>query len=118
MKKVHELKTWSKYFKAVIEGRKTFDFRVNDKDFKEGDTLILKEWDPDIKGYTGAEATFEVGFILQGEFGLSPDQCIMSLLPKGIMVNYFITSNVQIDNINPEQIESQVTKGIKKAISN
>lgn len=40
---VHELKTWNEYFEAVFMGHKTFEVRKNDRDFKKGDTLILKD---------------------------------------------------------------------------
>lgn len=50
---IHALKTWPEYFEAVYDGRKTFEIRRNDRDFKVGDTLILREWDPKIEGYTG-----------------------------------------------------------------
>jgi len=43
---VHDLKTWPLYFAAVSSGKKTFEIRKNDRDFKVGDILILKEFIP------------------------------------------------------------------------
>ena len=40
---IHELKIWPKYYEEVSMGHKTFEIRKNDRDFKKGDTLILKE---------------------------------------------------------------------------
>ena len=48
---LHELKTYPKYFQETIEGNKLFEIRKNDRNFKVGDVLLLKEWD-NIK-YTG-----------------------------------------------------------------
>jgi ASC-1-like (ASCH) protein len=44
--KVHELKCWPEYFIPIRQGRKTFEVRVADRDFQEGDFLLLKEYVP------------------------------------------------------------------------
>lgn len=44
-----EKKCWPEYFNKVLEGKKTFDFRLADFECKEGDILVLKEWDPNTK---------------------------------------------------------------------
>lgn len=41
---VHELKTLPEYYEAVRLGEKPFEVRKNDRDYKVGDTLHLKEW--------------------------------------------------------------------------
>ncbi len=45
-----ELKTDSAVFVDVVEGRKLFEIRLNDRDFKIGDDLVLRE-----TLYTGSE---------------------------------------------------------------
>lgn len=32
------------YFQAIVDGKKTFELRLNDFDIQEGDILILEEW--------------------------------------------------------------------------
>jgi hypothetical protein len=44
-RKAHVLKTRTEYFNAIIDGRKTFEIRNNDRDFKPGDAIRLKEID-------------------------------------------------------------------------
>lgn len=44
--KVHELKTWPTYFRAVADGDKRFEIRKNDRDFRVGDFVELLEYDP------------------------------------------------------------------------
>ncbi|WP_422698913.1 DUF3850 domain-containing protein [Enterococcus durans] len=39
----HELKILPEYFEAVVSGRKQFEIRKNDRDYKVGDQLILRE---------------------------------------------------------------------------
>ena len=41
------------YFEVVKSGKKKGELRLNDFEINEGDTLVLEEWDPKIKEYTG-----------------------------------------------------------------
>jgi len=77
---IHSLKTWKQYFQQIVDGQKTFEVRKNDRGFKVGDILILDEYDNETKEFTGRSERFKVGFMLQGEFGLPADVCVMSLL--------------------------------------
>lgn len=62
MKKI-EKKTWPELFQKVLDGDKTFDLRINDFEINEGDFLVLREWDPQTRDYTGREIEKEVGFV-------------------------------------------------------
>lgn len=76
----HELKTWPRYFQAIKDGIKNFEIRENDRDFKVGDTLVLKEYSPTINKFTGRKVTRQVSCILHGgQFGLAKGYCIMGL---------------------------------------
>ncbi len=48
-----EKKVWPEYFQQILDNKKTFELRLNYFDISEGDTLILKEWNPILKDYTG-----------------------------------------------------------------
>ena len=48
MSQVHDLKTWPRHFQAIWDGRKSFEMRRNDRGYKVGDTLILREWEPSL----------------------------------------------------------------------
>ena len=43
---VHALKIYPEYYEAVKSGKKPFEVRKNDRDFKVGDILALNEFDP------------------------------------------------------------------------
>ena len=45
MKKVHELKTWQQPFDDVWNNEKTFEVRKDDRGFRLGDELLLREFD-------------------------------------------------------------------------
>jgi len=46
-------KCWPEFFQMVANGKKKFDFRLADFDIKEGDVLVLEEYEPETKTYTG-----------------------------------------------------------------
>ncbi len=48
-------KAWPEYFQAIRDGVKTYDLRLADFDCKAGDKLVLEEWDPETKSYTGRQ---------------------------------------------------------------
>jgi len=48
-----EKKTWKRQFQDILDGKKNFDVRLYDFECKEGDTLVLREWDEDVGKYTG-----------------------------------------------------------------
>lgn len=88
--RTHELKLSTKYFKDVEKGIKTFELRKNDRDFKVGDTLILKEYyqgDIDYKDgiyspphYTNKKIVKKIVYILQGgQYGLDEDYVILGI---------------------------------------
>lgn len=43
--KSHHLKIKTEFYEALISGEKTFEIRKNDRNYKVGDKLILKEFD-------------------------------------------------------------------------
>lgn len=72
------LKTWPQYFKLVQQGVKTLEIRKNDRDFQVDDFLLLEEFDP-VSGYTGESILVRVLYIIQGEWGLPADTCVMAI---------------------------------------
>jgi hypothetical protein len=72
---IHELKTWPRYFEAVVLGRKTFELRKADRTFVQGDTLILREWDPESGEYTGRSVERRITYVTDASaqaFGMVP----------------------------------------------
>ena len=58
-----EKKIWPKYFESILSGKKNFEIRLNDFDAKEKDILLLKEYNPETKQYTGRELKKEVTYV-------------------------------------------------------
>jgi hypothetical protein len=79
MHSTHRLKTWPQYFEALTTGLKSFEVRNNDRGFTVGDWLILEEYDPISKTYSGRQVTRTVDYILNSGFGLSEGHCVMAI---------------------------------------
>lgn len=46
-------KCWPEFFELILSGKKNSEIRLADFVLKSGDTLILEEWNPKTKKYTG-----------------------------------------------------------------
>lgn len=75
----HELKTWPEYFREVVAGNKRFEVRNNDRDYQVGDTLVLLEWEPETKEYTGADYICKVGYVLDNPAFVKDGTVVMSI---------------------------------------
>ena len=51
------------YFKHVLSGKKKAELRLADFKVKEGDTLVLREWDAEAKSYTGRMVRKKVTYV-------------------------------------------------------
>lgn len=58
-------KTWPKIFELIKSGKKKFELRLADFKIKEGDMLVLEEWDPKIRKYTGRKLKKKVKYVLK-----------------------------------------------------
>ena len=92
--RVHELKCWPPHFEEIASGRKVVDLRpVKDRDFRVGDVLIQREWDPAVWSatqgqgdpYTGKVCVCTVTHVLTGgQFGLQDGYAALSLGPVDV----------------------------------
>jgi hypothetical protein len=102
----HELKTCPEPFQAVLQGVKRHETRKDDRDFKVGDTLLLREWTPERPGryvvdgtaatwvnfparYTGRWARCRILYMTRARhWGVPDGLCMMSidLLEEGVCI--------------------------------
>lgn len=80
--KLHELKIKRKYFDAILEGKKTFELRKNDRDYQVGDLI----WFIVVSDYGSHDGlkhgeTYQITYILNNvpEYGLDKDYCILGI---------------------------------------
>jgi hypothetical protein len=84
---VHELKCWPVFFDAIAAGRKRHDLRrISDRDFRVGDRMRLREFDPKAERYTGREQIVEITYLTSAEQpcalsrgALHNDFCVLSI---------------------------------------
>lgn len=83
----HIIKSWPAFFSLTIKGQKKADMRdKRDRDYKVGDRIQLREWDPFGSGYSGRWADILVTHIIGNEspcamssVGLDPNMVILSM---------------------------------------
>lgn len=56
-------KIWPFAFQSILEGKKKFELRLNDFVVTDGDILILQEYNPEKKVYTGREIRKKVTYV-------------------------------------------------------
>jgi hypothetical protein len=80
-------KIWPKYFELISSGKKRFELRLADFDIKEEDTLILEEWNPKTKEYTGRTIEKKIDYI--SKFNLDFFGQEQEVKDKGIFIIQF-----------------------------
>lgn len=83
----YEVKSWPQFFQPMIDGVKKHDMRnKRDREYKVGDRMLLREYDPFGGGYTGRSAVFEITYITSNDTpcalssaGLGDDMAILSV---------------------------------------
>lgn len=79
----HDLKITPRYFDAVANGAKTFEVRRYDRPYREGDTIRLREWDPERNQYTRRTVKVAITYILMaGDFPegiINPEYAVLGV---------------------------------------
>ena len=81
----HCLKTEPVFFKDIVSGIKTFEVRKFDRDFKEGDPLLLQEYDPEKQAYTGNEWSGSITYLFTDPKYVKKDFCILGIKEQEII---------------------------------
>jgi hypothetical protein len=75
----HQLKIYPQFWRELVAGNKPFEVRRDDRRFKVGDTVSLREYDP-TSGLTGAGPYIrEITFIMRHED-----------MPAGVPIGYCV----------------------------
>ncbi len=76
---IHRLKISPKYLNDILDGSKKFELRKDDRNFKVGDVLKLKEWKDDhfTRNYVKVKVYYKLSDCPQ--FGLMDGYCILGI---------------------------------------
>lgn len=79
----HELKILPQFYNGIASHKKTFEIRKDDRDYQEGDRILLREFDGE--NYTGHQTRRIITYILRNakEYGLADGYCILGIQPIG-----------------------------------
>ena len=106
-KQIHELKCWPEFFLPLKDRTKEFELRKNDRDYKVGDYLLLREFDPGFDdGYTGRKTYRQVQFVL------SVDRA-----PDGLKDGYVILGLTIVTQREEEEIDTAIWLHKNKQLS-
>ena len=91
---IHQLKCESKFFQDIVAGVKTYEVRLNDRNYAVGDYLALNEIDYSLDReetymytYTGNSALYKVVYVLNDETFCKDGYVIMSIRPCMISIS-------------------------------
>ncbi|EJN2865034.1 DUF3850 domain-containing protein [Salmonella enterica subsp. enterica serovar Yaba] len=63
MRKIHELKIWPEFFQPVMDRVKHAELRLNDRDYRAGDIVFLREFLPGNGEYSGRYHTVIISHV-------------------------------------------------------
>jgi len=89
--RVHVVKEWPAPFAEFLAGLRDFEIRVNDRDYKAGDRLVVQEFDPHKGQLTGRELHRSIKLVVSansygGMFhgALAPNFVVLGLVTPAV----------------------------------
>lgn len=76
---IHQLKSWPEPFADLKRGVKTFEYRVDDREYQVGSYLLLREYEPQSRTETGDRVIVQVTHLLRNAFGVPDGYVCMSV---------------------------------------
>lgn len=76
---IHDVKVLPEYYSEIQSGAKKFEYRKDDRGYRVGDIIRLREYIPERKSYTGNSLEAEITYILKGAMNIPTGYAIMSI---------------------------------------
>ena len=75
----HIVKIWPEHYRDIMSRSKRVEVRVDDRNYKVGDKMLLQEYLPDAGEYTGRETTVLITHVLQDCRGIERGYVALSV---------------------------------------
>lgn len=75
----HEVKCVQPFFDEVWHGRKPFEFRFNDRDYRKGDTITIRLYVAENNMYCNRIIKADIPYVLHEYQGMMPNYCVVGL---------------------------------------
>lgn len=82
----HECRSWVHLFTPILDGAKTHDLRIDDRNYRVGDRILLREYDISVGRYTGRKVTVEITYITGRNEGQCPCAFSSAVLPRDYVI--------------------------------
>lgn len=73
--KEHEVKLHPGYIRDIVNGKKQFEYLKNDRDYRVGDMVTMREYNLDISMFTGMWIIVRIKYILHSRCGIPDGYC-------------------------------------------
>lgn len=87
---IHDLKIWPEYFEAVRIGLKNFEIRKNDRGFQIGETLRLREYNPNTEEFSGKSIERVITYIVEGPPFMAEGWAVLGMIAKDQLANQLL----------------------------
>lgn len=78
---LHAIKSWPQFYAELLAGRKLFEVRKNDRDYRPRDYLLLREYDPAEYTFTGRSSWWQIVYLTKDHPGIRRGYIVMSIVP-------------------------------------
>jgi len=75
--RTHKIKVWPEFYQATLRNAKLFEIRQNDRDYQVDDILILREYDPKTRLYTGEQIIRTITYVT--DYAQQPGYVVMGI---------------------------------------
>ena len=77
--KKHRIKCIEPYFTKSVKQEKLFEVRFNDRDYQEGDTVMMDSWDEVKNTIRGPYICADITYVLTDFEGLKEGWCVFGI---------------------------------------
>lgn len=79
-RRAHFIKCIQPFFDDVHRLAKRFEIRENDRNYRDGDNIILREYDPETKKYSGKVMIAVIDYFIKGTVCLKEGYCAFGIV--------------------------------------